>query len=102
MEDLKKEGIISQSGSGEQNPTAQLQSIVAEFNEKFKGWHEEFGMNVEFGWGYTPGKNGVGVKQIELQKIDMPIYRKPVPTAAQFMEKVKENTNVQGDLATKL
>lgn len=88
--------------TGEVNPTKKLQEIVDEFNEKFKSWHEEYNMNVEFGWGYAPGKNGTGVKQIDLQKIDLPIYRKPIPSANQLVEKIKENTNVQGELAKQL
>jgi hypothetical protein len=76
-----------------------LQTIVQEFNEKFKKWSEDYDMNVEFGWAYVPSKNGKGIKQLDLQKIDLPIFRKPIPTASHLIEQIKEKTNVQGEVA---
>jgi len=53
-----------------------LKKIVDEFNSKFQGWMKETGCRANFGWKYGDHD---ALKQLEVQSIDLIVYRKPPP-----------------------
>lgn len=56
-----------------------LHDIVSEFNETFQSWMEETGCRAAFGWTYNPGGNRDQIKGLEIQGIDLIVFRKPPP-----------------------
>lgn len=54
-----------------------LQVIIDEFNEKFNSWMEGSSCRANLGWVY--GKDSDSIKNLEIQAIDLEVYRKPAP-----------------------
>lgn len=53
--------------------TAQLQLIVAAFNNSLESWYKNSGCVANFSWGYQQGK------KLEITSIDYIVYRKQAP-----------------------
>ena len=53
-----------------------LQGMVDQFNNQFQKWMADTGCRANFGWKY--GKED-SIKQLEIQGIDVIVYRKPAP-----------------------
>jgi len=53
--------------------TAQLQLIVATFNNSLESWYKNSGCVANFAWGYQQGK------KLEVTSIDYIVYRKQAP-----------------------
>lgn len=64
----------------EQSPKSavELQEIVDQFNKQFNKWTKDHGARAIFGWTYGDGKDRQ-VKGLEIQAIDIIVWRKPPP-----------------------
>ena len=54
-----------------------LQSLVEDFNKNFTEWMNETGCRANIGWKYNT--NNEAIKRLEIQTIDLEVYRKPPP-----------------------
>ncbi|NDC22617.1 MAG: hypothetical protein EBZ49_00580 [Proteobacteria bacterium] len=70
----------------------ELTQIVNNFNEEFAKWMEKTGCRASFGWKYWHDHN---VKSLEVQAIDLIVYRKP-PPAYQTVKDVMDGVGCAG------
>ena len=64
----------------------ELQSIVNDFNQRFSSWMETHGCRAEFAWRY--GTERSQVKSMDIQAIDLIVYRKTPPQFELMKEKL--------------
>lgn len=69
----------------------ELQKIVDKFNEDFSEWMSSTGCRANFQWKYGLDRN---VKEIEIQSIDLIVFRKDAPKFEQMKEAMKEPLNL--------
>lgn len=64
----------------------ELQTVVDAFNAGFRAWMQKYGCRAEFAWRY--GTERTQIKGMEIQAIDMIVYRKPAPQFEIMKEKL--------------
>ena len=64
----------------------ELSAIVANFNTAFKQWMDTHGCRAEFAWRY--GTDRSMIKALEVQAIDLIVYRKAPPQFETMKEKL--------------
>ena len=66
--------------------SSELNTIVNDFNRKFAEWMATHGCRAEFAWRY--GTERTMIKGLEVQAIDLIVYRKSAPNFEIMKEKL--------------
>jgi hypothetical protein len=72
---------------GRKEVTESLQAVVSKFNTDFNEWMNSCGCRATFGWKYGIDQH---VKEMEIQCIDLIVYRKPPPPFKTIQEAVEK------------